>query len=275
MRDRSMSLSFLSLFAAVLLGVGIQGAAAQGLEVGWPSDPCADVSGGDRATHCEVREQAISATAGVNVNARPNGSITVRGWNRQDAQMRARVVTHAETDAEARSLASAVQVLADGGRVRAEGPRGEGGSGWSVSFELMVPLDATVELEATNGSISIADMAGRVRFHTTNGSVKLLNVNGQVQGSTTNGSVKVELQGAGWNGDGLNVQTTNGSIKFAVPSGYGAQLEAETNMGSIKSELPVEMEGRFHKRVSGVLGAGGAPVSLRTTNGSISVETRQ
>ena len=55
------------------------------------------------------------------VDAAPNGGISVRGWDRAEIQVRARVTANADTQQEADAIAADVRVLTDGGRIRSEG----------------------------------------------------------------------------------------------------------------------------------------------------------
>src|SRR5262245_54410223 len=67
---------------------------------------CGDRWNSDRPSYCEVREETI-ATGAVNpleVDAGQNGGIRVRGWDRPDVHMRARVTASAASEAEARQL---------------------------------------------------------------------------------------------------------------------------------------------------------------------------
>ena len=104
-------------------------------------------------------------------------------------------------------------------------------------------------------------------FRTTNGGVKLVAVNGDVRGQTTNGGVDIELDGAFWSGEGLDVETTNGGVKLIVPENYSARLEASTDNGGIN--VDGVNQSRRSRDITTQLGSGGAPIRLRTTNGGV------
>jgi DUF4097 and DUF4098 domain-containing protein YvlB len=95
-----------------------------------------------------------------------------------------------------------------------------------------------------------------------------------VDGETTNGSVTVELAGAGWNGSGLRVQTTNGSVKVNLPENFSARLEVSTVNGKVHTDFPVTVSGEIQKNMSFVLGSGGATIEARTVNGSVHIGRR-
>jgi len=66
----------------------------------WQSDD-------SRANHCEIKEQTMSASGGViKVDGRQNGGVSVKGWERNEILVRARIQTTAPNQSEADSLAS-------------------------------------------------------------------------------------------------------------------------------------------------------------------------
>jgi hypothetical protein len=233
--------------------------------------PCSEDRGGDRPAHCEVREFTVPAAASLVVNASPNGGVTVGGWDRQEIRVRARVVARAETQAEADQLAAQVKVVSDGGSLRAEGPRRSGEGGWSVSFELMVPARTGLDVRTTNGGITVRDVHGQIGMTTTNGGITLENVDGDVRGETTNGGVRATLGGSGWQGQGLDLRTRNGGVRLLLPDGYSAHVEAGTTNGGISCSFPVTVQGSISRQLSADIGGGGATLTLRTTNGGISI----
>jgi DUF4097 and DUF4098 domain-containing protein YvlB len=230
----------------------------------------------ERVTHCEVREATLAAPARLEVSAAPNGSVEVSGSNRSDVHLTARVQSWAETDAEARELAQEVQVETAGGRIRATGPRMNGvrNQGWSVSFIVSGPRQLDLDVETVNGGITVANVAGDLSLATTNGGIRLDEVGGDVDARTTNGGMDVRLAGERWAGEGLELETTNGSISLTVPDGFAADLRASTVHGGIDVDFPVTVQGRIGRRVEAQIGAGGPPVRLATTNGGIEIRRR-
>lgn len=226
--------------------------------------------------HCEIREYTVPATgAMLTIDATPNGGIAVRGGSRSDVLVRAKVVANAETDAEARQIAAAVQVRASADRVDAQGPSSlPRRQGWQVSYEVLVPTQTYLSLRSANGGLAISDVEGEIDFRTVNGGVSLRNLAGQVRGRTTNGGVNVVLDGATWVGPGLDVETQNGGVSLAVPDGYSARLEARTVNGGMRVDFPMTVQGRIDRSVEGDLGSGGPPVRVRTTNGGVKVTRR-
>lgn len=254
---------------AVSLGIN-QGAIAD--------DPCRD--GGRRRNsdgyrHCEVREQRLPAGELV-IDAGQNGGIRVEAWDGADVLVRAVVTTHARDEAAARQLAGGVQVQAVGGRVNASGPDTGRREWWSVSYRVSVPRQTNLNLQANNGGITIAGVSGAIQFETTNGGVRLSDLAGQVNGRTSNGGLTVALGGDRWDGEGLDVQTSNGGVTLSIPRAYSAQLETRTVNGGFRFDYPLTLSGELSPRrgISTTLGSGGAPIRVRTTNGGVRLQER-
>jgi hypothetical protein len=260
-----------ALAAASLLALAP--AAAQQSSEEWLERCRRDRDRDDRVAHCEVRETRLAATGDLEVNARPNGGITVRGWDRDEVLVRARVRAQARTGEEARELASQVSVVTEGGRIRSEGPRWENWDrrGWTVSYEVFVPRRTDLDLTSVNGGLNVSEVEGELQLSTTNGGISLERVAGSVRGRTTNGALDVRLTGDRWNGSGLDLETTNGSVTLTIPEDYSARLETRTQNGGMSIDFPITLQGRIGKRIETNLGGGGAPIRVETTNGAIRI----
>ena len=220
---------------------------------------------------CEVREWTVGVSDDLTVNAKPNGGIRVASWDRDEILVRAKVHGWSEDAGIARSIVDDVTVNV-GGEVSAKGPRRKQDIGWSVSYRIMVPRSTNLDLDSTNGGITIEGVEGTLRLHTTNGGLHLEDVGGDVAGRTTNGGMRVVLTGSGWTGRGLDVETTNGGVTMSVPAGYSAHLEAATTNGGFHIGFPVTVEGRIGRKLSVDLGDGGPTLRVKTTNGGVRID---
>ena len=183
--------------------------------------------------------------------------------------VRARVQTGAPTEAEAVDLGRQIRIETSGAKIYASGPENRRDYHWDVSYEVFVPRRSDLSLETQNGGIAIADVNGRIDFNALNGGVVLKRVGGAVRGSTTNGGLVIELSGDRWDGDSLDVSTTNGGVIMSVPENYSANLQTGTVNGSVNTDFPVTVQGRINKQIALNLGSGGATVKAMTTNGGV------
>lgn len=232
---------------------------------------------GDKVSFKEAREFTVPATGSLNVDGGRNGGISVNGENRSDVLVRACVQAWGTSEEAAKSLASSVRIDT-GSTIKANSSSDDN---WSVSYQISVPRNTDLSLNAHNGGISIRSVDGAIEFETTNGGVSLGDLSGSVKGRTTNGGVNVELTGSTWKGPGLDVVTTNGGVKLSVPETYAANFETGTTNGGFKSDVPaltVQTEDKDgwtrSKKIRASMNGGGAPIRVVTTNGGIKIDAR-
>ncbi|HSE22965.1 MAG TPA: hypothetical protein VLB68_14965, partial [Pyrinomonadaceae bacterium] len=201
-----------------------------------------------------------------------NGGVAVKGWDQGQILVRAQIQTGAPNAGEAVQLARQVQIETSGGKIYANGPENQRDYHWSVNYEVFVPRRSNLSIETHNGGIAISEVNGRIDFSALNGGVVLKRCGGSVHGSTTNGGLVVELAGDRWDGETLDVRTTNGGVSMSVPENYSAQLQTGTVNGSISVDFPVTVQGRITKELAVNLGSGGAMVRAMTTNGGVRIK---
>jgi hypothetical protein len=237
-------------------------------------DSCDRDWNGDRGHFCEVRTYTISPASTISVDGGPNGGVTFIGENRRDVRIVARVQASADDDASASAIARQVRIFTDGGRIRSEGPSNRNHTSWSVSYDVHVPSQANLEAHTENGGISAENVRGEMNFEGTNGGIHLTDVGGSVRARTTNGGVTADLSGTTWQGQGLDLQTTNGGATLNVPRGYNARLESGTTNGGMRVDFPITVTGSLSRHVSTQLGSGGPLVRVVTTNGGVHIGQR-
>jgi DUF4097 and DUF4098 domain-containing protein YvlB len=241
-------------------------------------DWCRDADRGNRdASSCDVREESLSGLGSLDVDPGGNGGIRVRGTSASTTRVRFRVVGHAGNDRDARELVESVRIETGAGRIRVSGPRTHDNEWWNVEVEIEAPRELPMTLTTRNGGIALERVSGRTRFDTTNGGVSLVDVSGDVRGRTVNGGVNIALDGSRWQGDGLDVETTNGGVRMELPAGYNAELHTETNNGGIDIDFPITVRGQLadlRRRIDTTIGSGGAPLRVRTVNGGVRIARR-
>ncbi|NNF59596.1 MAG: hypothetical protein HKN04_15275 [Rhodothermaceae bacterium] len=226
---------------------------------------------GDFARACEVRTFTLAVRDQFTVDAGNYGGVSVEAWDRDAVQLRARINVNTRVESEARRLVDAITIETDG-TITSRVPR-TGNDTWAtVSFRLMVPRQTDLDLTAENGGISVEGVDGRIRFQTVNGGVSLVDLAGDVEGRTVNGGLSVTLNGSGWNGEGLDVETTNGGLSLTIPPNYSADLETGTINGSLRLDFPVTVQGDLRRHLRTTLGRGGRLIRAVTTNGGAIIE---
>ena len=214
----------------------------------------------------------LSGRAEVNLSL-VNGRITVRGWDRAEAQVRA------ESEGGGlrfRSAGSRLELRQDGRTRRGDDAR----------YDVAVPYGTRVVMRSTSGDLSATEVRGEVEAHTTSGDLRIEGANGRVlfesisgevrgrrlagpvRGQSISGSVSLEQVG----GD-VEVETVSGEI--TVNQARGSFVRLETTSGELEFAGPLDRAGRYEfTSHSGGITLGlpadaGARVSVETFSGEL------
>lgn len=159
----------------------------------------------------------------------------------------------------------------------------------SISVER---IDGKLELRTDDGSVRVSEAPGDLLIVTRDGSITLERVGGRIDArsgdgsirvngtpralalETRDGSVTVRAERGTEMADDWSVRTGDGTVVVELPDGFAAEIDAETQDGSVRNSLEVagdtERTSREdRRRLQGTLGAGGRVLKLRTNDGSI------
>jgi DUF4097 and DUF4098 domain-containing protein YvlB len=231
------------------------------------------------------------------------------GEERGDVEVRAEKAARAESSEAVQELLDDIRVLhtssAQGVELEVEVPRRWNRRGYA-NLEIRVPSSVGVEILASNGKVGVENLRAGVRARSSNGSVYLCDVVGDIEIATSNAKVcccgtrgrlvarssngKIELDdhtgsvdASTSNGlircsldalarEGVELATSNGRIVLELPEEVDADIDIRVDNGVIRNDRPLCKELRERNgQLRGRLGRGGAPIKLRTSNGSISL----
>jgi len=150
----------------------------------------------------------------------------------------------------------------------------------------------TLDLQANDGSVKITDSSAKTcTAKTSDGSITLTDVRAdsitantsdstircqriaaeRVECHTSDSSIHIDFAPDAPKAPNVTATTSDGGITFIGPPELSATIEASTNDGSIHTGLPITVEGRIGKSLTGKVGGGEGKVHLRTHDGSITI----
>jgi len=238
-----------------------------------------------------------------------NGRTRVVGEDRDDIEVHLSKVARAESEEQARALLEGIGLLTreegDHQLIDFDVPRSWNRRG-RVDVELRVPRDLKVSVVAANGRICVSGLRAAVRARSSNGAVRVENVTGDIDiatsnakvssactcgklvarssngkieledhcgsidASTSNGLIRASMEGMGE--EGVQLATSNGRIVLELPEKVDAEVDIRVDNGVIRNDRKLCKAARERSgQLRGRLGEGGAPIKLRTSNGSISL----
>ncbi|HEX9160420.1 MAG TPA: hypothetical protein VF980_01835, partial [Thermoanaerobaculia bacterium] len=235
---------------------------------------------------------AVGNVSSLRVRSGNNGGVRVIGTTGRGYSVTACKAAASGIDA------GQIHTAFDGSEVSATGPENDD---WLVYFIVQTPSNATLDVTASNGPISVADFSGNLTAHAHNGPVGLKNSSGTIDASTINGPISIEggngnvkltasngplsvkLDGTTWQGGSLDGSTKNGPVSLRMPRGYLSGVVVESlghgpvscrAEGCAQARLPAndDRDDDMPRRIE--LGSGAAAVHLTTVNGPVSVKDR-
>lgn len=261
---------------------------------GYAATSCSDLhirfDDEDAVVRSEERTLTKSEAAVLRVQPHSNGGMQVAGWDKDTYSVTA-CKAAAGSGGEAERILSQIKMSIENGKVSTSGPEDE--EAWTVELLIRTPKAASLEMETTNGPISLYDVDGKLTARAKNGPISLKNFsgdaeitavngpislegsNGNVRIHTENGPISVALNGKSWNGTGLTADAHNGPLTLTVPNGYQSSFVVEsTNYAPVSCKASICDNARKtwddeHRRIE--YGNSPAMIRLSTVNGPITV----
>lgn len=156
----------------------------------------------------------------------------------------------------------------------------------SISYELVVPANTTINSQTGSGSQEIGSVDGPVRAQTGSGNIRIERTGGSLHAQTGSGSIQADSVSGevrAQTGSGrvevrqiaradVSVQTGSGSVTLSLPPDAAYTLNAHTGSGSISTAQPLTVQGRIGRhQLTGTVRGGGNSVTVRTGSGSIDI----
>jgi DUF4097 and DUF4098 domain-containing protein YvlB len=182
-------------------------------------------------------------------------------------------------------LQGPVDMATSGGDVRVEQVEGNTRLSTSGGDIEIARLNGDLDAKTSGGYIHLDDVVGKVVARTSSGNVIARGVrgdselktsggdiratiDGKIAAHTSGGDVTAELVGAN---RGISVSSSGGDLTVRVPKNTGAELNAATSGGTVRTEIPVTTTQMSEHKLTGTLNGGGNPIYARTSGGSIKV----
>jgi hypothetical protein len=245
----------------------------------------------DAVMRSEERTLTRSEAPVLRIQPHANGGVQVVGWDKGTYSVTACKAAAGSGDEAERTL-SQVTMSIEKGRISTKGPADE--DEWMIYLLVCAPKSAAIEVETTNGPVSLYDVDGKLTAHAHNGPITLKNFSGDaeitaqngpisLEGSsgnlrvhTENGPISVALKGKTWSGTGLSADAQNGPVTLLVPMGYESSFVVEsTNHSPMSCQASIcdhahKTWDDEHRRIE--YGSAPALIRLSSVNGPVSVK---
>lgn len=196
------------------------------------------------------------------VRAKPSGRRSFLGWRflNRGAYIRVSLPRKANLDAQTTNGRVVLRRIEGVGTVRTSNGRIE-----------VDEVSGNFEMRTSNSRINGSRLEGDFRLETSNGRIEALDGRGTFDAETSNG--RIRFRGEILPRKESRLVTSNGSIDAMLRGEPSLRVSARTSNGSIVCDREMEIQGERKKRqLEGVIGDGEGTLTLRTSNGSITIE---
>lgn len=228
----------------------------------------------------------------------PAGSITIEAWPKSEVEITAELELYANTEEELALLATVntftidedinhLRILTTGThdkpymkRVAKKFPKHLLGLPWKVDYRIRVPAICDLEVDAGRGPITLAGVEGSISLKALESDATLTLTGGVVKATVGAGSVKVNVTARSWRGAGAQVELARGDLSIELPAGFNAEVSADVlRTGQIENAyaelVPQERTTFTPRSIRARAGVGGAFLSFRVTDGTLSIKQSQ
>ncbi|MFP5234687.1 MAG: DUF4097 family beta strand repeat-containing protein [Acidobacteriota bacterium] len=137
-------------------------------------------------------------------------------------------------------------------------------------------VSGALSLTSSDGSIQVRDASGTLESHSSDGSVQIAGKFTGIQVKGSDGAMDIALQPGSKLTRASSIQVSDGSVAIRLPRNLAADLEVHTGDGNVHCGLPLTMDGynaaiTGKKGLRGKLNGGGVPLTIRTQDGSVTI----
>jgi hypothetical protein len=203
------------------------------------------------------------------------GTITIEGQDVANCTVDAAVKAKAPTEEEAQELAKQVKIaLEQNGNtltVKITKPPKKRHRSISINFDIIVPKQTALQISSDVGEIRISNITEKIKVRTDVGDISCREISGDIDLQADVGKINVVYSKAAPASCNVTIKTDVGSIDLTTPPGCSAAVQADTDVGSITTNMPLTIKGKVGKNLQGTIGSGEGRMYLKTDVGSIRI----
>ena len=228
----------------------------------------------------------------------PAGSISIRGWDRNEVDVVADIELHAFTAEDLAKVAvvnnfvfdedaNHIRIMTTGAHDRSlmkrlgkAFPKGLSGLPWKIDYRIKVPSLTDLEVDGGVGAIKLDGVEGALHLNVLESEAALWLTGGDAIITVQKGAVYLGVPARGWHGLGLDLKLAVGNLAVELPVDFSADINASVlRLGKVEVAYPNleprERNSMGPNSVRARAGSGGATLSFTVGDGTISIKQMQ
>ncbi|MBN1805574.1 MAG: DUF4097 family beta strand repeat protein [Sedimentisphaerales bacterium] len=237
---------------------------------------CINIDGWSRFEYEKAENLASTLVPGSTfVLENDVGSIIIEGLDISECRVDAVMKAKAPTEQEAQQLAGQTKInLEQNGStliVRITKPPKKKDRSISIDFKIAVPKQTPLRISSDVGEIRISEITETIKVRTDVGEISCKQISGNIDLQSDVGKISVVYSKNAPAACNATISTDVGSIDLTVPPECSASVQANTDVGSISTDMPLTIKGTVGKSLHGTIGSGEGKINLKTDVGAIKI----
>lgn len=140
-----------------------------------------------------------------------------------------------------------------------------------TTFEIQVPADAALNIEAFSSDITVTGIQGALDLEAFSGDITSTGSRGAVRAQTFSGRIDVDAAGHGTS-PALDLETFSGSMHVRLAEGARGEIDFNTFSGDLDAAFPVTLKSAGRRNIRAELpGGAGRRLTFESFSGSLRV----
>ena len=141
-----------------------------------------------------------------------------------------------------------------------------------MTYEVQLPAGVELDVGTVDGDVIVSGLAARATIATVDGSIR---AEGRAPERVSTVDGDIEIAATGELPTNLRYSTVDGGVLLSVPDNAGFEISATSVDGSLESDFPITVQGRWGPRsLRGKVGDGRTSIRITTVDGDVAVRRR-
>lgn len=174
-------------------------------------------------------------------------------------------------DIDLRQIRGDVHTTAGSGDIRMNGIMGSAQANAGSGDVVLETMNGAVRVTTGSGDITLASPADTASLRTGSGDIHISGASSDLHART--GSGTIEIKGSPSVGAYWEFRTGTGNVLLSVPTNAAFRFNARTDVGDIRSNLPVTVLDKGSHSLRAVVGKGSARVEVQAGTGNVTLQS--
>jgi len=140
----------------------------------------------------------------------------------------------------------------------------------SGDVKVSVPRNIDISVSSISGDININNIIGKIRIESVSGNFNGKDLSGSMFGELVSGDINLVCNDF----EKIKIKSRSGDVTLQLDKKVEAEIELETESGSIQCDFDLLEEQRSDNELKGIINKSTAEISIKSRSGDLSIKKR-